>query len=326
MKYALLTVVMGLVLCVLPACATPSPSPLAPVAASGQLSSHWQPLASRLAADGLYGPDVEAAILQIGDVPSEDPMGRKITELYKRAFVPPPPRDPNAPKRAPRPLYKGVVTAETIAKCRTFLQDNADAFARAERQFGVPKEVAVSLLLVETRLGTLMGKVPAFLTLASMSATRSPEQIETYLAGLPGADAHRDWVAERMQQRSDWAYKELAAFIRFARAAHIDPMSVPGSIYGAIGLCQYMPSNLVPLGADGNGDGVVNLFEVDDAIFSLSNYLRRHGWKPGLSRDKRLSIVKKYNNSYTYANTILTLAEAVQRGNATPPVAKKPKV
>lgn len=335
--YALLALVVGS----LPACAeTPArqtypatqlapgsvraplqrePLPADSMQTNGHLSPLWQPLVSRLSADGLYGPDIEAALLQIGDVPSEDPMGRKITELYKRAFVPPPPRDPNAPKRPPQTVYKGVITDETIAKCRAFLDANAAAFAQSERLTTVPKEVAVSLLFVETRLGTFMGKAPAFLTLASMSATRNPEQIPTFLSNLPDTASHTDWITERMQKRSDWAYKELAAFIRFARAAGIDPMSVPGSIYGAIGLCQYMPSNLEPLGADGNGDGVVNLFQPEDAIASLTHYLRQHGWKPGLSRDKRIAVVKRYNNSFTYANTILTLAEAVERGTATPP-------
>lgn len=327
MKSCVLSVIMGFVLCMQPACAVSSQQAaqaVAPVASSG-LPVLWQPLAARLAADGLYGADVEAALLQIGNVPSEDPMGRKITELYKRKFVAPPPKDPNAPKAPPQTVYKDSVTPENIEKCREFLKQNAAAFAKAQRIYGVPKEVAVALLFVETRLGAYIGKVPAFLTLASMSASRSPEIIPTFLAKLPDTQAHTDWISGTMQKRSDWAYKELAAFIRFVRAAKIDPMSVAGSMYGAIGLCQYMPSNLEPLGADGNNDGVVNLFEPEDAIASLSNYLHKHGWKPGLTRNKRIVVLKKYNNSFAYANTILTLAEAIDRaeGAAVPAKAAK---
>lgn len=278
---------------------------------------------SRLAADGLYGADVAEGLAQIGPVPSEDPMGRKITELYKRKFMPPPQRDPSLPKPRPQTLYKDVITQENLQKCRDYLAANAAAFDYAEKKWGVPREVAVSLLFQETRLGTFLGKESAFLTLASMAASRSPEQIQTYLDRLPDTQVHRDWIVETMGKRSDWAYKELAAFIRFTRAAGIDPLSVPGSIYGAIGLCQFMPSNLEPLGADGNNDGVVNLFEPQDAVASLAYYLSKNGWKSGMSRDMRIKVLKRYNNSFTYANTILTMAEALQK--ARPAAAAAPK-
>lgn len=273
------------------------------------LAPQWQGLAQRLAASGLYGPDVEKALLQLGETPSQDPMGRKITELYKRAFLPRPAPAPNTPKTPPKTVYKGAVSEETLAKCRAFLAQNRQALNQARQRYGVPPEVATALLFVETRLGTFMGKENAFLTLASMAATREPAQISGYLAGLPKADENLDWVTEKMRQRSDWAYKELTAFIRYARAAGTDPLTVPGSIYGAIGLCQFMPSNLEPYGADGNNDGIVDLFVPADAIASLGNYLAQNGWKGYYSREKKLQALKRYNNSFVYANTILVLAE-----------------
>ena len=82
-------------------------------------------------------------------------------------------------------------------------------------------------------------------------------------------------------------------------------------ISGPIGLCQFMPSNIATYGADGDGDGRVDLFTVPDAVASLSHYLARHGWKAGLSRERQHALLMRYNHSTVYANTILALADRV---------------
>ena len=117
-------------------------------------------------------------------------------------------------------------------------------------------------------------------------------------------------IQQRMEQRSDWAYKELVALLKNIRASGEDALSMPGSIYGAVGLCQFMPTNISHYGADGNGDGVVNLFDVPDAVASLSNYLARHGWNKAATRAQKQKVIKTYNRIDIYANTILGLAEA----------------
>lgn len=270
----------------------------------------WQPLLARLASDGISGPDVDAMFASLGDVLSQDPMGRKVRELYMKSFIYTPP-DPNAPKK-PRPrLYKGVVTAENAATCKQFLQQHMASFIRAEQRYGVPPEIAVALLFVETRLGTSVGKERALYTLASMASSNTPDTIRDWLPQLPGYEQHLDWMQELMPKRADWAYKELRALVAHVREQGLEPSTVPGSIYGAVGLCQFMPSNLIPYGADGDDDGVVDLFTVPDAVESLSNYLAKHGWRKGISRDKQHALLKTYNRVDIYANTIMALGDMV---------------
>ena len=278
---------------------------------SGTLPAAWLPLYQRLRSDGLDGPDLPRLFAALG-TPSQDPMGRKIKELYTRAFAPKPKPVPGARPDKPKApaVYAGVITPANVGKCRTFLNANKAAFDFAEQTYGVPREVAVSLLFVETRLGTYLGKEKAFYMLASMASSRSPQAISGYLPQLSGSDARLDWITQRMEQRSDWAYKELTALIRNLRASGSDPLTVPGSIYGAIGMCQFMPSNIDAYGADGNGDGVVNLFVPADAVASLSNYLNRHGWGKAPGRANQHKVIKTYNRIDIYANTILGLAEA----------------
>ena len=61
------------------------------------------------------------------------------------------------------------------------------------------------------------------------------------------------WVRWRTAQKAAWAYKELKALLIYARSAGFDPASIPGSVYGAIGICQFMPTNAVRYGADLDG-------------------------------------------------------------------------
>ena len=89
----------------------------------------------------------------------------------------------------------------------------------------------------------------------------------------------------------------------------LDPLAMPGSVYGAVGIPQFMPSNLPLYAVDGNKDGKIDLFNPADAIPSVGNYLKRHGWDK--SEAKTRHALKRYNNSTMYANTIMVLAEAV---------------
>ncbi len=282
--------------------------------APGHAAACWNPLMARLAADGLSGGRIDTLFAQLGDAVSPDPMGRKVKELYTTKFLRPEPQ-PTPPGQKPKPvrppMYPGVVTDENAAKCRAFLTENARWFSLAESRYGVPREVAVSLLFVETRLGTALGKGNAFRNLAAMAAADRPDMVNGYIAALPGADGNLDWIALRMRQKSDWAYEELKALIRHADALGQDPLTMPGSIYGAVGICQFMPTNIPAYGVDGDGDGKVDLYTVGDAVFSLSNFLDKHGWQPGMRRDARYNVLKRYNNSAAYANTILALADRV---------------
>ena len=113
-----------------------------------------------------------------------------------------------------------------------------------------------------------------------------------------------------MKQYADRWFKAL---LSYCYANGIDPLEVKGSVYGAIGLCQFMPSNISLYAVDGNGDGIIDLFTVDDAVDSLSNYLRRNGWKSGLSLERQTRVLRSYNAMDIYAHTILALAKTIRQ-------------
>ena len=119
----------------------------------------------------------------------------------------------------------------------------------------------------------------------------------------------RDKFEKKADKKSGWAYNELKALLNYAFDAGIDPTAIRGSYAGAMGICQFMPSNISRLAADGNGDGRVDLFNHEDAIASVAKYLRHHGWKSDQGYDKAYKVIKRYNNSRPYAETILTIAK-----------------
>ncbi len=283
----------------------------------------WNSLSVRLQKDGVDAARTQELFSRLNTPRTLVPMGAKIKELYSAQFLPrktfkpaktAKPRQNSQLERTlgvPGPWYKDVVTRANAALCLDFIRTNCAAFRQAQRVYGVPPEIGAALLFVETRLGRVLGRENAFYSLASMAVTRSPETIADYLDDLPGIRARKAWVRTRMNEKADWAYDELKALLEYCFANGIDPYSVPGSIYGAIGMCQFMPSNLPRYAADGDSDGIINIFEAPDAIASLSRYLKENGWKRGMTQQAQAKVLFRYNKSTTYANTILALARYI---------------
>jgi membrane-bound lytic murein transglycosylase B len=283
--------------------------------AGGKVSDCWLPLVQRLQADPKVTPEVVNYFCSLPEY-SAQPMGVKIKELFTSAFLRKK-RVPGDGKAKPPPsrIYRNIVTPDTMRKCESFLARHEKVFDAVAKKYPVPREVLAALLFVETRLGTHVGKNNAFWSLACMAAADSPERVQGGLGDIPIAGRHAGWLQARLTDKSDWAYKELRALLAFCAINRLDPHSMPGSVYGAIGICQFMPSNLVPYGEDGDGDGVINLFSEPDAIFSAARYLTRHGWKQTMTADAERGVLKRYNNLNVYANTILALAEALRTGH-----------
>jgi membrane-bound lytic murein transglycosylase B len=211
--------------------------------------------------------------------------------------------------------YDQFLGDDNIRQAGLFMDQHRPALELAEEKYQVPKEVITAILLLETRLGTYTGKFQTLSTLATHAAAGQPDLVTLVYNRLPPEEKQR-WspqsAAKRLGNRTDWSFGELKAFLRYLRKTGAHPCDVNGSYTGAIGICQFQPSNIEPYGRDGNHDGVVDLFQVEDAIMSAAAYLHRHGWRAGLLRQKQLNIVKTYNHSTPYAQTILAVADKLK--------------
>ncbi len=147
------------------------------------------------------------------------------------------------------------VNTERIQAGLKFWARHRATLARARARFGVPEEVIVSILGVETFYGRRTGHRRVIDTLATLAFDFPP--------------------------RARYFRAELEDFLLFARDRRLDVLSVRGSYAGAIGIPQFMPGTYRRYAVDFDGDGTCDLREAADAIGSVANFLKEHGWRRG---------------------------------------------
>lgn len=170
-------------------------------------------------------------------------------------------RPPASPTVRNWDTYRGrFVEPVRINKGIRFWNENSQTLQEAEAKFGIPQSVIVAIIGVETLYGEHIGNHRVIDALATL--------------GFAYPEGQRD--------RSDFFQKELEAFLLLCSQTDLEPLEVKGSFAGAIGLGQFMPSSWMAYAVDGDGDGVIDLFHSRrDAIFSVANFLKVHGWEPG---------------------------------------------
>lgn len=145
-----------------------------------------------------------------------------------------------------------------------FWQENRETLARAEQEFGVPAEIIVGILGVETIYGRTMGDFRVLDALATL-AFDFPEN------------------HPRAAERAKYFRGELEQFLAYHAAARTSPLAPRGSYAGAWGMPQFMPSSLARWGIDYDGDKSIDLVgSTADVIGSVANYFKGYGWIPGM--------------------------------------------
>jgi membrane-bound lytic murein transglycosylase B len=166
---------------------------------------------------------------------------------------------------------------------------------------------------VESRFGENIGKYRVISTLASMALLDSPENLlENYLL-LQGTDPELSYDSMEgfAKRKAIWAYHELKCFLKIIRHEKIDPLEVYGSTAGALGMAQFLPSSYLVYALNKKSFEKW-LRSPEEAIFSIGNYLRSHGWKKNLPVEKKKQILWYYNRSEPYIETILQLAQKLR--------------
>ena len=209
--------------------------------------------------------------------------------------------------------YKQFTAPKEISKARDYMENHKDELDLAEKKFGVEKEVITAIMLVETRLGTYLGNSNVLNILSTMAALENHANRDLlWREKLRKEKISRKNFDQKARRKARWAYKELKAFLSYTDQHNIDPSKVIGSFAGAIGIAQFMPSNILLLGEDGNSDGKIDLFTHPDAIASIANYLKHYGWRPGMDRKKAYKVVYRYNHSKYYVNTVLEVSDLLK--------------
>jgi membrane-bound lytic murein transglycosylase B len=271
----------------------------------------WTPLTERLTADGFSRQAVEALFARPEVLFEPDAMAGKLKALIRSRSA----DSESLAATLRKALHRSYLTRWAIARARSYTVENRVVLKEVTAKYGVPEEIIVSILLIETHLGRNTGNRCVFNRLASMARCTDLESVRPYLDSSLITTDNEEFARRRCREKADWAYGELKALLLLAERDGTDPLGIRGSIYGAIGLCQFMPSNVISYGVDADRDGRADPFAKPDALHSIANYLRGHGWRKGLDREAQHRVIFDYNHSTVYANTVLAVAEKIRNRN-----------
>ena len=152
-----------------------------------------------------------------------------------------------------RPIF---ITDKRISQGVEFWKQHEATLARAEAEYGVPPEVIVAIIGVETFYGGNTGSWRVMDALSTLAFDYPP--------------------------RAPFFRKELREFLLLAREEQVEPLNMTGSYAGAMGLPQFMPSSFRAYAVDFDNDGHINIWSNPvDAIGSVASYFNRHHWQPG---------------------------------------------
>ncbi len=172
------------------------------------------------------------------------------------------------PAEKAKPWYeyrRHFLTRERIDRGLEFWETNADTLNQAAAVYGVPPEIIVAIIGVETAYGRITGR------------DRVVDALATLAFHYPGKNA----------KRMAYFREQLRQLFLMSREQGIDPLSLSGSYAGAMGIPQFMPESFRKFAVDFNDDGQRNIWDDrSDAIGSVANYLKAHGW----ARDEHIVI------------------------------------
>ncbi|MBW2147910.1 MAG: lytic murein transglycosylase [Deltaproteobacteria bacterium] len=211
--------------------------------------------------------------------------------------------------------YKQFLTTESLQSCKRFLQEQRKLLEKVKRKFGVEEEIITAVLLVESRFGKYVGRHRVFNVYSSLVMADTPENITRIYRAFNERypEATLDRVRARVKRRANWAFRELVYLLQLSQREGFDVMDLKGSWAGAFGLPQFLPSSFFKYAVDGNEDHRVDLYDISDTVASVGNYLKSMGWRPGISRQRQKRLIRTYNNSGLYADTILRIAAHIKK-------------
>jgi len=179
--------------------------------------------------------------------------------------------------------------AETIiSQGRNRKAKNAEFYASLEARYGVPAGVLIAIHGMETAFGGFMGDTNVVSAIATL----------TYDC-----------------RRSDFFRPHLIGALKLVDQGSIS-MKTVGAKHGELGHTQFLPGNALKYGVDGNGDGVVDFYNLSDAMASTANFLRQKGWQPGKGYQEgepNFEVIKQWNAATVYQQSIAIMGARIDR-------------
>ena len=226
------------------------------------------------------------------EVFSQTQRQQKIIDLMKRP----------AEKRLQWHDYRKILIDDArVRQGAVFWANHESTLQRAYSEYGVPPEIIVAIIGVETRYGRITGSHAVMDALSTLAFDYPP--------------------------RAVFFRKELTQFLLLAREEAKNPLSLNGSYAGAMGFGQFMPSSYRNYAVDFDGDGSRDIWlNEKDAIGSVANYFKQHGWQGTGLIAKQVQLSSDATVAMEMANDSLkpthSVAQFASMGVATEDLAK----
>ncbi|MDG6774741.1 lytic murein transglycosylase [Thiomicrorhabdus sp. ZW0627] len=184
--------------------------------------------------------------------------------------------------------FRSAVTEWRIAKGRYLYQKHRRLLDEVTKKYGVPGRFLVAFWGMETNFGGYTGNIPIIESLATLAFD---------------------------PRRSEFFSKELIDALKILDQGHVTLDEMKGSWAGAMGQCQFMPSNYVRYAVDGDGDGKKDLWgSLPDVFFSAGNFLSTLGWQKQENWGREVSLPENFNYVLADGKTARPLAEWSKMG------------
>jgi membrane-bound lytic murein transglycosylase B len=212
---------------------------------------------SQLAANYAERPEVQTFIVEMSQKHQfdQDELRELFTEVEKQQKV----IDLMQRPAEGKPWYKYrpiFVTPDSAKKGAAFWRLHEKTLNEVQKRYGVPPQMIVAIIGAETRYGTNTGDFPVMDTLTTL--------------------------AFDYPRRAPFFRSELENYLLLTRDEQLSPLELKGSYAGAMGPPQFMPSSYRAYAVDYDGGEQINLLaNIDDAIVSVANYFKKHGWQTG---------------------------------------------
>lgn len=206
-----------------------------------------------------------------------------------------------------------LINGETVKNGVDFFNKYKELFCKTYAETKVEASDIIGILNWESRLGLVTGEqkiIKVFAAQYFFGEKRNEALIQSGEYKKEGAmtvEAGKKRV-ERLKKN---AFSNFKALLIQAKEKKFDPLEVKGSWAGAIGFPQFMPASM-KFARDGNGDGKIDLFVMEDAIVSVANYLKLHGY----SEKGSVAAFKAYNNDRIYAEGVKKYSDLVKKAGA----------
>jgi membrane-bound lytic murein transglycosylase B len=268
----------------------------------------WGYLVERLRANGVSQQDIDAIYT--------DPRMPEFT------FIP-----FSVRPKEPASMYTNFTKPTYRELGASFLDQKKEVFDHVEETLKVPREVVTAILVVESQIGRFTGNQLIVYRLSRLASANAPENLRENYHEQKKKDPSVTF--EQIQRRGRYLEQtflpEIPALISIAKQSNIEVLSMKGSIAGAFGMPQFLPSAFMKFGMDGNKDGTISLHNEEDAMWSTANYLANYGFREDIPLQEKRSIIWRYNKSKSYIDTILRLSNSMRQESPSGSTENNPK-